>query len=275
MSRSVTPAVLSREDERFRRRYGSWAVVAGASEGLGATWAEHLAAFGLNVVLVARRQAMLDDLAERLAKQYEIQTRALALDLAEPEALDALVAATQDLDVGLLIYNAARSAIGPFLATPLEDHLTEIAVNVRAPMTLSHAFGQRFVARGRGGIILLSSLSATIGSAYIADYAATKAYNLILGEGLWEELRTQGVDVLACCPSAVSTPNYLASAPKRQQAVVTPELVVKQTLGQLGRRPSFIPGAGNQFFAFILRRLLPRRMVTRIMGNVMRGMYAK
>src|SRR5579883_2571153 len=152
MSRSVTPAVLSREDERFRRRYGSWAVVAGASEGLGATWAEHLAAFGLNVVLVARRQAMLDDLAERLAKQYEIQTRALALDLAEPEALDALVAATQDLDVGLLIYNAARSAIGPFLATPLEDHLTEIAVNVRAPMTLSHAFGQRFVARGRGGI---------------------------------------------------------------------------------------------------------------------------
>jgi short-subunit dehydrogenase len=268
-------AVMSREQERFHQHYGPWAVVAGASEGLGAAWATHLAAYGLNLVLVARRQPLLDDLAARLAQQHGIQTRTLALDLAAPETPDALIAATQDLDVGLLIYNAARSVIGPFLERPLEDHLAEIAVNVRAPMALSHAFGQRYVARGRGGIILLSSLSATMGSAYIADYAATKAYNLILGEGLWEELRAKGVDVLACCPSAISTPNYAASAPKNQQAVVTPDLVVAQTLRQLGRRPSFIPGTNNQMFAFILRRLLPRRTVTRLMGRVMRGMYAK
>ncbi len=266
---------MSREQERFRQRYGPWSVVAGASEGLGAAWAEHLAACGLNVVLIARRQAMLDDLAARLAQRHGVATRALALDLAAPDAPDTVINATADLDVGLLVYNAARSIIGPFLERPLEDHLVEIAVNVRAPLTLSYAFGQRLVRRGGGGIILLSSLSATMGSAYIADYAATKAYNLVLAEGLWEELRGKGVDVLACCPAAVSTPNYIASAPKRSQGTITPDLVVAQTLQQLGRRPSFIPGRSNQVAAFFLRRLVPRRMMVRIMGNVMRGMYAR
>jgi short-subunit dehydrogenase len=264
---------MSDAHTRFRDRYGPWAVVAGASEGLGAAWAEHLAAFGLNLMLVARRQDMLDALAARLAAQHGISTRVLALDLAAPETPAALLTATADLDSGLLIYNAARSIIGPFLDRPLDDHLAEIAVNVRAPLALGHGFGQRFVARGRGGIILLSSLSATMGSAMIANYAATKAYNLVLAEGLWEELRARGVDVLACCPSAVSTPNYQASGPKRSQAVVTPDLVVRETLRQLGRRPSFIPGGSNQAMAFILRRLLPRRMMVRIMGSVMRGMY--
>lgn len=264
---------MSDARSRFRDHYGPWAVVAGASEGLGAAWAEHLATYGLNLVLAARRQDMLDTLAARLAKQHSITTRVLALDLAAPKTPDALLAATADLDIGLLIYNAAHSVIGPCLDRPLDDHLTEIAVNVRAPLALGYGFGQRFVARGHGGIILLSSLSATMGSAMIANYAATKAYNLVLAEGLWEEVRTRGVDVLACCPSAVSTPNYQASAPKRSQAVVTPDLVVRETLHQLGRRPSFIPGGSNQAAAFILRRLLPRRMVVRIMGGVMRGMY--
>jgi uncharacterized protein len=266
---------MSREQERFRQRYGPWAVVAGASEGLGAAWAEHLAARGLNVVLIARRQEMLDALSARLAQQHGVETRSLAMDLADPATPDAVLAATADLDTGMLVYNAARSIIGPFLERSLDDHLTEIAVNVRAPLTLSYAFGQRFVQRGRGGIILLSSLSATMGSAYIADYAATKAYNLVLAEGLWDELRDKGVDVLACCPGAVSTPNYVASAPKRSQATTTPDLVVAQTLQQLGHRPSFIPGRSNQVAAFFLRRLVPRRMIVRIMGNVTRGMYAR
>lgn len=265
---------MRQQAARFQEKYGPWAIVAGASAGLGAAWAEGLAARGLHVVLVARREDRLADLAARLTAQHGIQTRTLALDLAAADAPAALLAATVDLDCGLLIYNAARSVIGPFLERPLADHLTEIAVNCRAPLALSYGLGPRLVARGRGGIILLSSLSAIMGSAYIADYAATKAYNLVLAEGLWEELRRKGVDVLACCPSSIATPNYLASAPKRGQTPMTPAAIVAATLPQLGRRPSFIPGTSNQAIAFIMRRLLPRRMIVSIMGGVMRGMYA-
>jgi short-subunit dehydrogenase len=264
---------MSQQSARFQARYGPWALVAGASEGLGAAWAEALAARGLHLALVARRADRLADLAARLAAQHGIQTRPLALDLAAEDAPASILAATADLDVGLLVYNAALSVIGPFLERPLDAHLMEITVNCRSPLALGYGLGQHLVARGRGGIILLSSLSATMGSAYIANYAATKAYNLVLAEGLWEELRRKGVDVLACCPSAVATPNYLASAPKRAQATMTPDAIVAATLPQLGRRPSFIPGGTNQAAAFIMRRLLPRRLIVRIMGGVMRGMY--
>jgi uncharacterized protein len=258
---------------RFQGQYGPWAIVAGASEGLGAAWAEGLAARKLNLVLIARRGDRLQDLAARLHDQHGIDTRTLALDLADVTAPTAILAATTDLDIGLLIYNAARSVIGPFLDRPLEDHLTEIAVNCHAPLALTYGIGQRLMARGRGGVILLSSLSAMMGSPIIANYAATKAWNMILAEGLWDEWRERGVDVLACCPAAVATPNYLASEPKSRQATMAPEAIVAATLGQLGRRPSFIPGAANQASAFLLRRLMPRRSVVALMGRVMRGMY--
>ena len=122
----------------------------------------------------------------------------------------------------------------------------------------------------------MSSLSATIGSALIANYAATKAYNLVLAEGLWEEMRTRGVDVMACCPSAVTTPNYVASAPrKKSPGSMTAAAVVSETLDKLGTTPSLIPGRSNRLSAFALRRVMPRKSAISMMGSVMRGMYAK
>jgi short-subunit dehydrogenase len=266
---------MGRWDERFKARYGPWAVIAGASEGLGAEWATQMAASGLNIVLISRRKERLDELAARLASQHGVAVRTLALDLGSEEVGDEVASATGDLDVGLLVYDAARSIIGPFLVQPLADHLNEIQVNVRAPLILAYTLGQRMVARGRGGIVLLSSLSATMGSAYIANYAATKAYNLVLAEGLWEELRAGGVDVLACCAGATRTPGYVASAPRGRQATMTPRAVVAETLRQLGKRPSFVPGAGNRLAALFLRRVLPRRTAITIMAGVTRGMYAR
>lgn len=257
----------------FRQRYGPWAVVAGASEGLGAAFAGALAAQGLHVVLIARREEALAALAHDLAARHGIETRTLALDLAREDSPRRIGEATADLDVGVLIYNAARSAIGPFLETPLETHLREIEVNCRAPLALGYAFGTRLAARGHGGMILMSSLSATMGSALIANYAATKAYNLVLAEGLWEELRARGVDVMACCPASVATPGYLASQPRSRGGAMTPEAVARETLRALGRQPSFIPGASNRMAAFALRRLMPRRATVRLMGRVLRGMY--
>ena len=264
---------MVRSSGAFRERYGPWAVVAGASEGLGAEYATQIAARGLNVVLVARREALLRELGERLTGRYGVETRQVALDLARDDAAEALREVTAELEGGLLVYNAALSVIGPFFERPLEDHLREVAINVRGPVSLAYVLGGRMQARGHGGIVLMSSLSATMGSALIANYAATKAYNLVLAEGLWEELRRRGVDVMACAPASVATPGYRESAPKGGGSVMSPEQVVAEALAALGSTPSFIPGRGNRLSAFALRRLMPRAGAIRLMGRVMRGMY--
>lgn len=267
---------MTRSDATFGAKYGPWALVAGASQGLGEEYARQIAARGLHVVLVARRGDLATALAEQFAASYGIRTRVIALDLARTDAAEVIARETADLEVGLLVYNAALSVIGGFIEGALDDHVREIETNCRAPMMLAHTLGRQMAARGRGGIVLMSSLSATMGSALIANYAATKAFNLVLAEGLWEELRTRGVDVLACCAPAVTTPNYQASAARgAAPGTMTPAAVVWQTLAALGTTPSFIPGTTNRLSAFALRRLLPRKTAVRLMGRVMRGMYAK
>ncbi len=134
----------------FRTRYGPWALVAGASQGLGAAYAQRLAALGLHLVLVARRQPQLDAVAERLDATHGIATRTIALDLSRADSATLIDDATRDLDVGLLVYNTGRSVIGPFLERPLEDHLDELAVNTRGPLSFAYTLGRRMVARGRG-----------------------------------------------------------------------------------------------------------------------------
>jgi uncharacterized protein len=267
------------DDTAFRTRYGSWVVVAGASAGLGAEFATQLAARGLNVVLVARQADRLAELSQRLSSAYRVQLRPLPIDLSEPEAPTLIAEQTRDLDIGLLIYNAALSIIGPFLDQPLDQHLRELDTNTRAPLALAYLLGQSMRARQRGGIILMSSLSGSLGSALIANYAATKAYNQVLAEGLWDELRAHGVDVLACCASSIATPNYLASQPKRSRfnsfGTLTPEAVVTETLNALGRQPSLIPGCSNRLAAFFMRRVLPRRVAIQMMGQTLRGMYSQ
>ena len=263
---------------KFHAHYGPWAVVAGASAGLGAEFATQLAARGLNLVLIARRKELLDELSAKLTREYAIEVQPLELDLAREDAGAVVEAATSDIEVGLLVYNAALSMIGPYLQTSLQDHLDEVAINCRAPLTLSYILGQKMVKRRRGGIVLMSSLSSSQGSALITNYTATKAYNRLLAEGLWEELRTQGVDVIACSPSAVSTPNYIASAPRSGRisaSTMTPHAVVSETLVALGKQPVIIPGWSNRLANVFMQRVLPHKTAIKLMGRVMRGMYMK
>lgn len=269
---------MNRERARaFRARYGPWALVAGASAGLGAAYASQLAALGLHVILVARRAPELEALAARLRADHGVETRTLALDLAEQGAAATLDERTSDLDVGLLVYNAARAPVGPFLDLTLEEHLTELAVNVRTPMELTWRFGRRFTARGRGGVILMSSLGGAFGTALTSNYAATKAYSLTLAEGLWEELRAQQVDVLATLPAAIATPAAQASGAQPQRAAaattLSPEQVAREALAALGRGPSITPGRATKLASFFMRRVLPRSTAIRMMGRVMRQMY--
>lgn len=263
----------------FSARYGSWALVAGASEGLGATYAAELAARGLNLVLVARRAEMLLSLASGLSAKYKIATKTIPFDLSASNAAQEIAENTKDVEIGLFVYNAAFSAIGPFLERLLEDHLKELNTNTYTPLKLIYHFAEKMRRRGRGGIILMSSLSAFQGSAYISTYAATKAFNIVLAEGLWEEWREHGVDVLVCIAGTVKTPNYVASEPEKTGGLgdmtILPDQVVREALNGLGKGPYVIPGYMNRISSFVMRHLLPRKAAVKFMGRVLRQMYVK
>jgi short-subunit dehydrogenase len=264
---------------KFVDRYGSWGIVAGASEGLGAEYAEQLAGRGLNLVLVARRLELLKSLSVRLTKDYGIRTKCLALDLSDVDAAEQIVQQSMDLDVGLLVYNAAASGVGPFLEQAMDAHMRQLHTNIHSPLKLVYLLSQRLIARGSGGILLMSSLSAFQGSAFISTYAATKAFNIVLAEGLWEEWRERGVDVLVCIAGAIKTPNMLASQPKKTGGLgdmtLEPSQVVREALEALGKQPYVIPGRMNRLASFVMRHLLPRKTAIRFMGKTLREMYGK
>jgi short-subunit dehydrogenase len=264
---------------KFSERYGSWGIVAGASQGLGAEYANQLAARGLNLVLVARHLDLLKALAAQLSSQYGIRTKCIELDLAEVDAAEQIVQLTMDLDIGLLVYNAAYSAVGPFLDQSMNVHIKELHTNIHSPLKLVYLLSQHFLERGRGGILLMSSLSAYQGSAYISTYAATKAFTIVLAEGLWEEWRTRNVDVLVCVAGSIATPNFLASRPAKTGGLgdmtLVPRQVVDEALKALGKQPYVIPGRMNRLASFFMRHLLPRKVTIQLMGNTLRKMYLK
>jgi hypothetical protein len=265
---------LFHRDRDLRSAYGPWALIAGASTGLGAEFAAQLAAAGLSLVLVARRAEALDELAAKLQKAHGIAVRTASIDLAAPDLLERARAAAAGVEVGLVVYNAAYSCIGPFLGQSLEDKLRILDVNCRGPLILAHEFGAAMAARRRGGIILMSSLAGLQGAPMVATYGATKAFDRVLAEGLWEELRAEGVDVIACCAGATRTPTYEASRPVGDPPIIMESApVVAETLAALGRAPSFIPGMANRAAAFLMERLLPRSAAIRTMGKATRKLY--
>ena len=181
----------------FAERYGKYAVVAGASAGLGEAFARELAARGLHLVLLARRGDLLETLAAELRQACSIDVRTAAVDLGAPDLLAKLRAAVAGLEIGLVVYNAAHSLIGPFLSQSLDDKLRIVDVNCKGPLVFADEFGRAMAARGRGGLLIMASMAAAQGSPLVATYAASKAFDLVLAEGLWEELGKHGVDVLA------------------------------------------------------------------------------
>ena len=257
----------------FPERYGPWAVVAGASVGLGEAFARQLAGRGINLVLIARGQDALDSLAADLRAACKVDVRTLAADLARTDLLTFVQAATADIDVGLVVYNAAFSTIGAFLDRPLDEHLRVIDVNCRGPLVLAHHFGRSMTSRRRGGIVLMSSTAGSQGGPWISSYAASKAFNTVLGESLWDELSATGVDVVVCRAGATRT-GYESSKPRPSRVpLLDPNFVVERTLAALGRGPSVVPGLFYRFSAFLLAHLLPRRMAIRIMGRATRKLY--
>ena len=259
----------------FQQKYGPWALVAGASVGLGAAFADELARRKLNLILLARRAEPLEALAERLRAAFGVEVRAVAADLGDAASAELCARLAREHEIGLGVYNAAYSKIGPFLDGTLEDHLRTVDVNCRGPVALALALGRPMAERGRGGILLMSSLAGSQGTPMVATYGATKAFNLVLAEGLWEELKRRGVDVLACRAGATRTPGFEASQPTGSTPMMDPEPVVHAALDRLGRGPSMVPGGLNRVIAFVFARLLPRRLAVNIMGSATRKLYAR
>lgn len=251
----------------FSERYGPWAIVCGASEGLGAAFSLELARRGVDVVLVARRPEVLETMRRTIAEQTGREALCVTADLSSREAIEVIAKATESLSIGLVIYNAAASTVGPFLEQQVDDLLRTVDVNVRGPIAVCHHFGKRLAAQRRGGLIVLSSITAFQGSPFVTTYGATKSFNLTFGEGLWFELREHGVDVLSVCAGATRTPALLKAAPDGAPGMLEPEAVAFEGLNALGRGPSMIPGWFNRIVSFIMRRLLPRRLTVSIMGN--------
>jgi short-subunit dehydrogenase len=284
---------------QLRQRYGPWALVVGASDGIGAAFASALAARGLDLVLVARRGPVLEELAGRLRAEHGIDTRVAAVDAATRDGVATIIRTVADLDVGLLVCNAASAPVGPFLELTPGQLDGVLDLNCRLATHLARAVGARLVARGHGGVILLSSMAGQQGTAEVAHYAATKAYLRVLAEGLWAEWRPSGVDVLACCPGLVRTPTLLALAPGPSVGAgpdqetptfargapafagrlvpppMEPERVVRAALAALGRGPVVVPGRRNRLASFVAQRFLPRRAAVRLASARTRAMYPK
>jgi uncharacterized protein len=252
----------------FSARYGPWAVVAGASVGIGAEFCRQVASQGVNVVLVSRSVGALDALAEELRATHGVDTRVAAIDLAVPGAEAELFAATEGLEVGLLVYNAGADSLNTyFLDVPVEEWHAMVRRNCVVPLLAAHRYGTEMVGRRRGGILLVTSGAAWAGGGRLTTYGGTKAFDLVFGEGLWAELRRDDVDVLSLVVGATDTPALRASLEKfgvtiddltQMSELADPADVAREGLAHLGEGPTWqvgVPdGAGPSLLGSLPRR---------------------
>jgi uncharacterized protein len=248
-------------------KFGPWAIVTGASSGIGKEFARQLAASGFNIVLVARRLSTLEELGNRLDAEFGVQYRAVEVDLAEEHFLSTLEEATHDLDIGLVVSNAGTWMLGDFVTMDARVLQRSLNLNVRAHLDVAHYFGQRLARRGRGGLLLTASTAGLQGIPFSAEYAAAKAYVLTLGEGLHKELQKVGVHVTVLLPGATDTPLLAASGFDLPAFLkpMSPEQCVAEGLAALSaNRATHIAGRMNRMLA----ALMPRRLATRMYGSM-------
>ncbi|MGZ9886445.1 SDR family NAD(P)-dependent oxidoreductase [Rhodococcus ruber] len=253
------------------KQYGPWAVIAGGSEGVGAAFADELSKAGLNLVLVARKPGPLEETAEKV-RGNGVEVRTLALDLLADDAVEQLRRATDDVEVGLLIFNAGANSYGhEFVSGDLDGFRGVITLNIDRQLELSHLFGAKMKERGRGGIMLLGSLAGYMGSEHQSIYAASKAFSRVFAESLWLELAPHGVHVVELVLGVTRTPAMIRAGLNFDipgMLVAEPEEVAREGLEHLTDGPVWV--AGGNYEAAVKRSGFPRDKLVRGAAEAMR-----
>ncbi len=258
----------------FLKKYGTWAIVTGATDGLGKQFAIQLAAIGFNLVVVARRKNLLDDLSKELNASYKVDCISIDLDLSTNDAVTLLYEKTSHLDIGLIVAAAGFGTSTNLIDADIKVEKQLIDLNCRSLMEMSHIFGKKFSTQKKGGMILISSLLGFHGAFGTANYAASKAYVQALGEALYFELRKYNVDVLTVAPGPINT-GFAAAAGMEFSMALKPENVAKQSLAALGKKITLLPGFLTKFLYLSLSMLVFRNLKVMVMGMVMKTMIKK
>ena len=260
----------------FATKYGPWALVAGASDGVGAAFAKGLAQRGVNVVLLARRQGALEQVAAEIESETSAQTRTLAVDLAQPDAASTIAAATGDLEIGFLVYCAgADPDFAPFLANPIGAAEAMVQRNCMVPMQLCHHFAPAMVERGSGGIVIFGSGAGLAGGPNMVAYGASKAFDMVFAEALWAELHDKGVDVLGLILGKTNTPalrqlehsrGQISSPDDLPVGAATVDEVIAEAFENLTNGPTWMAGETMRFAAQTLASL-PRNQAVELFAQ--------
>jgi len=247
----------------------SWALVTGASGGIGLAYVEELAKKSKSVILVARNEQKLTELAVELSNKYGVMTKVIAADLSTIEGIKQVAEQTEDLQIDLLINNAGKEESGRFLELDPGEMASSIALNCQAPLLLTHHFGNKMANNGGGDILFLASIVAFQGVPYIANYAATKSYVLTLAEGVGFELKGKGVNVTVAAPGFTKSnlaPDYnFEGTPYKP---LEASFVAEYTLKNLGKKSIVVPGGVNKVLYFLGKYLQPRTLNTRVFWRV-------
>ena len=260
----------------FRQRYGDWAVVAGAAEGLGAAFSRSLAGWGMNIIMVDKDERKMNESAKRLKEEFNVEIVKMCLDLSDTKVVNIIFEKITKLGCRFLIFNAAYGPVKKFLDNTEDELDYYIDLNSRMPLHLVYRFLKTIPQGKKAGILLMSSLAGLWGTQLVVPYGASKAFDYNLAEGLHYELRDQGIDVMACCAGATDTPNYRNTKPIKNllgPRIMDPMHVAEKTLKNLGKKAVYIPGLSNQLTNFLLTRILPRSMSATLMNRVMYKMY--
>ncbi len=262
------------------KKYGEYALVTGASSGIGREFAIALAKEGYKLVLIARRKKELDNLAQELQETKGVEVIVYSADLTELHAIEEIASFTQNIDIGLVVLNAGMQTHGSFVKTSFEDQTKMLELNVIVPMKMAHIFAKRLTEKDLGAIIFLASTFAYQAVPYFSNYAASKSYILSFAEALHVELSLKGVDVLALSPGLTKTemPESIAmDFSKMPISVMEPSDVVQVALKALqDKKSSIIPGGRNKMMAFMAQHLMPRASIAAMFGNMnMKAMNPK
>lgn len=262
----------SSEKSRLKNKYGQWAIVTGASSGIGLELATQLAKAGLNLIINARHLENLQEVEKQLKSVSNIAIKMVAADASEAEGVENIIQAAQGVDVGLLVVSAGYGTSGNFIDSSLHSEINMLRLNCEALLSLTHYYSQQFAKQKRGGIILMSSMVAFQGTPFSANYAATKAYVQTLAEALAVELQIHGVDVLAAAPGPVES-GFSRRANMKMSIFMTPSQVGVPILHALGRKTTVLPGLLTKVLVYSLSTV-PRWAKVKIMEKVMGGMTA-